>query len=411
MKTVTIHRFAMAAALLSAVATAARATDYGTADVLVRTGDGAEIATMDGAFGLRLNGRLMFDAAYFQDDRLDFHSGTEVRRARLDLSGTVAYDWDYELEVGFANNEVDIADAWIGYHLNPIARLRIGQFKALMSLEEQTSSLHLTFMERALPNALVPDRHLGLGLFAGAGRWSLSAAIVGAEGATEEDDEEDDEGWGAGLRATLAPFTAGPHAAHLGAAVHYYSPGQQESVQLRARPEAHITDTRLVDTDDLEDIDHAWRSGLEAAAVLGNWSLQAEYLAAQLQTRNGDRRRFHGAYAYASCFLTGEQRDYHPDEGSFGRLDTIAHSYGAWEVALRWSRLDLSDDDIDGGRQRNWTAGVNWYPARNVRFMLNHIRARAAPVTREDGNLPETTPEDLRKDEPHVWQLRAQLDF
>ncbi|MBA1146326.1 porin [Ectothiorhodospiraceae bacterium WFHF3C12] len=410
MTTRALRRLGCASALALA-APALGAADYGDADVLVRTGDGLEVATMDGAFGIRLNGRLMFDTVYFQDDRVDFHSGTEIRRARLDVSGTVAFDWDYRLEVGFANDEVDIADAWLGYRTGPVNRLRVGQFKAPMSLEEQTSSLHLTFLERALPNALVPDRRLGLGLFAHSDRWTLAAAVVGSEGDTEDDDDEDDEGWGAGLRATVAPLAARRRALHLGMSANYHSPGQEESPRIRARPEAHITDTRLVDTDDLEDIDHVWRGGLEAAAIMGPWSAQGEFLAARFQTRDGVYRRFHGGYAYVSYFLTGENRDYQPDDGEFGRIDTIIHGYGAWEIALRWSQLDLQDADIDGGRQENWTLAVNWYPARNLRFMLNHVRASASPVTREDGNLPDGTPADLTEDKPNVWQLRAQVDF
>ncbi len=54
---------------------------------------------------------------------------------------------------------------------------------------------------------------------------------------------------------------------------------------------------------------------------------------------------------------------------------------------------------------------MNWYANRNTRFMLNYTRVSADPVTREDGNLPDGTPADLGEDEPHVWQLRAQLDF
>src|SRR4030095_3208268 len=57
-------------------------------------------------------------------------------------------------------------------------------------------------------------------------------------------------------------------------------------------------------------------------------------------------------------------------------------SWGIWELAARWSELDLDyragaagtapgASSIRGGKQEILTVGINWYPNNNVRFLAD----------------------------------------
>ena len=116
---------------------------------------------------------------------------------------------------------------------------------------------------------------------------------------------------------------------------------------------------------------------------------------------------FDGSYIYASYFLTGESRAYSAKKGKFGRVKPKSKKHGAWELALRYSTLDLDDGSIQGGEEDNITIGVNWYATKYVRFMANYVMTDSDPTSyrHNDGSGNRVD------DELNVFQLRAQIDF
>ncbi len=357
---------------------------------------GIGLETADGANSIGLEGRIMVDFMAADKDNIDLPTGAEFRRARVALKGQIQHDWAYKWQVDFAENDVAIKDMYIAY--KPWG-VQVGQFKMPSSLEELTSSKYITFMERSLPNTFATGRRIGLG-------WSTyndmgTVAIAGY--GQETGGSEDEEGFGAGGRATFAPLNEAGRVVHLGAWGAWEDPSDTDTdlLRLRQRPEAHVTD-RLVDTGTLMGVEDLTKWGVEAAAVAGPFSAQGEYMSMDVSRGDGfDDVDFDGWYAFASWFLTGESRPYKGKAGAFDRVKpqhpVTSGGLGAWELAVRRSNIDLTDGVVTGGEMDNWTLGLNWYLTDYMRVMLNYINVEA-----ENGPY---------EDEPNLIQARFQIDW
>lgn len=384
-----MHKKLIAVAVAAALSTALVPAQ---AEVKVSTKGGLKVETDDGNFQFRAGGRIHLDAAFHDDDATDLKDGTKFRRARLFVDGVINKDWLFKAQYDFAENTVGAKDLYIKYKPWGVT---LGQFKQPLSLEELTSSNYITFIERASINNLATSRRVGLGYNTGADNYSFA---VSAYGRDVGESTSDDEGFGIGGRLTFAPWASDTSALHLGVAASMESPQLgDENARFRARPEANVDGNRLIDTGSISDVDDITKYGIEAALVQGPFSLQAEYLAASVARKNGNPDAdFDGYYVFGSWFLTGESRPYSAKSGSFGRVKPAAKS-GAWELAARYSNLDLTDGAIAGGEMDNWTVGVNYYMNSNARLMFNYVSVDSEKASVDN--------------DPGIFLMRAQVDF
>ncbi|MBT5550763.1 MAG: hypothetical protein HOJ79_09830 [Nitrospina sp.] len=351
-------------------------------------------------FKFRIGGRLMIDAAVYDEDDQDLGSGTNIRRARLFFAGKVYEDWKFRTQIEFADNLVSIRDAFIAYAGFEKTLIKIGNFYESFGLESWTSSKFDPFMEDSLSVIFSPGRNIGVAAYTYGDRWTVSGGVFG-EG--PGDSRTDGEGFGASGRLTFSPIHQKKKAVHLGVAVAFRGvPDDTQSVTFSSKPESNVTPVSLVNTGAITDSLSFINWVLEAAVVVGPFSVQGEYVQSHLHRKdNNPNAQFQGSYIFASWFLTGESRPYNYKSAIFSRVKPNKNAgqggIGAWEAAIRYSQIDLNDGVIRGGEEENITLGLNWYVNPLIRFMGNVVFIDTDPVA---GNVNAT-----------AIQMRAQIDF
>ncbi|MBX3489032.1 porin [Parvibaculum sp.] len=378
---------------------------------------GPAIEASDGSWSFKVRGRVEADAAFYDktggNNPVDLNNGTELRRARIGVDGKIFHDWLYRLEADVAKgsrndqtgSEVDVKDAWIAYAGLPNTRITVGQHKTPNSLEQLTSSTDLVLLERPLAVEAFNHRLTAGGDFkAGVSvgytgtNYTATGGVFGSNFAVNSNTAggaANDEGWGVHGRATFAPIQEKGKVLHLGTSGYWRNAGGQNgfggtSVRFRSTPEVSAVDGhRFVDTGNLA-ADTYTSAGVELGGIYGPFFAQAEYLVASVdQTGVLPDYNFDGGYVTLGYVLTGESRNYR--NGLFSRVKPAnpfslkGGGAGAWEIAARFSTIDLNDGALLGGSQDNYAFGLNWYPNDNIRVGLNYVRidAERAGVTTE----------------------------
>src|SRR5437899_364743 len=97
-----------------------------------------------------------------------------LRRARINLTGDFAEQFDFKLEGDFENRDglnanrtaFEATDIFINWHQFPWAQIKMGQWKAPFGLEQTTPDTTLYTIERTLPTgAITPERQVGIQLW------------------------------------------------------------------------------------------------------------------------------------------------------------------------------------------------------------------------------------------------------
>lgn len=391
--------------------TAQASTATETAAKAAETGKGPAIAFKgapeikgDNGWSFKPRGRLQYDAGVtsFPDgSNREDGFGSEARRARLGVSGDMPGGFGYKFEVDFAGDEIAVTDAILTYDAGP-ADITVGQFNNFQSLEELTSSLHTSFIERAaFTDAFGFERRVGAGAEFGSGDVLVQAGVF-----TDNMADLSNRNWSADGRVVFMP-RLGDAQLHLGGSVHYADLEAGSTVRYRQRPLVHFTSERFVNTGSL-DAEAEFGYGLEGAFISGPFHAAAEAFWHNVESPfNSGSSNFFGGYAEVGYFLTaGDTRGY--KGGKFDRVkpeNPVGEGgMGSVQVNLRYDRLDLNDGLLIGGIQDGYYASIIWKPTDYTALLANYGRLEYADAVYalNDGSR------DYGVD---VVAVRAQIDF
>ena len=376
-----------------------------------------------GSTGFKVYGRVHLDAWAFPDDSPGVNTietgdpndsiqdELEFRRLRFGVKGDLSNNMLYKIEMEFSGGEEsEFRDSYLGWKELPILQtVLLGNQKRPYGLDHLNSSRFNVFLERpfVIEGFNQDARRIGIQSYGvsedEAWNWRygvFNQRLVQDEGIFISDH------WQGQVAGRLANTIWWDEASQGRGYAHWAISGTwantDQSVQgdgdafpadsgrseaeFNTDPESR-TVNEFLDTGNIAGADDYFLIGLESVANVGPVQFVAEAQSVLLD-RVGVASDIHlwGAYTYVSYFLTGEHMPWDRRSGTLGRIiphenffwvDTTpgntARGLGAWQVAVRYSFADFSDDDIQGGIGENVTLGLNWYWTPSARMQFNYI--------------------------------------
>jgi phosphate-selective porin OprO/OprP len=161
--------------------------------------EGFALKSTDEAFQLKLRGLLQADGRwFFEGENIPVatpNNGNDdtwlLRRVRPILEGTAFNIFDFRFTPDFGNGKTVIQDAYVDARFLLWLQLKGGKFKTPFGIERLQSASNIRFVERALPNNLVPNRDLGVELQGDLGEGILSYSFAWLNGVNDGRSSED----------------------------------------------------------------------------------------------------------------------------------------------------------------------------------------------------------------------------
>ena len=412
--------------------------------VNARFNEGVTLEDPRGNWSLRLSGRAQLDARYFSSGATDgaLANTFGLRRARLGAGATIYKDYTLYVEGDFASGDATGTTqqgsratlAYIDVNWWKAARIRLGQFKPQIGLEQTLLDLQSDYMERGLQqnildgNALNYDRGFMVSGAPAAGTWYAFTVSNGTGQNLEEKQSNIQEAASDEKDLTLRGvldfakiFSVNDSILHFGLGYKTGEVTNSNNVPTSFAAPAARTEARGITffTPAAFNAAGGIASNIErtlhAAEILlarGPVKFQAEYWDAEYAgTRSVPApvvdfsRHIKAGYASAMWLITGESyadfyRDSIPQKikprNRFGLGPDSG--WGAWEIGLRYSFFDASDfsntNATSTGRLAGsatgvtpvvttstneaeaYTAQVKWIQNVYTRVLLDYVHTR-----------------------------------
>jgi len=368
---------------------------------------------------VQVNGRIHFDLWQFPGSSPGingFETGDNdvspadrigFRRLRIGVRGNVWENMVYRIELEDAlGNDIEFRDAFLGFTDLPyLQTVLIGNQKRPYGLDHWNSTHFNVFLERPFIIEAFNQNNRRLGIQSWAHtedlRWNWQYGVFN-QALVQDVGNYTSDHWQAEFAGRLANTLWYDDAQQGRNYIHWaiagtwadtdgnqltpnYAGSGLNQARFQTRPEAFSVN-RWLDTGLIPGSENYSLIGLENVINLGPWQFTGEYQHLWLNRSADSSLAFHGGYFYLAYFLTGEHIPWDRQTGQLDRMepfqnfflvdtprDDVPAGWGAWQVAVRWSLGDLSDQNIQGGIGESITFGLNWYWNPWARMQFNYI--------------------------------------
>lgn len=370
--------------------------------------NGFFVRTADGDYRLRMNGYVQADSRWFADDATaDDTDAFLIRRARIEFRADLFDRFELRLEPDFAGGSLTIPEASIEVDFARWLDVRAGKLRTPFGIERLQGASDLPFLERALTDNLIPGRDVGVrarGTVLGGGLEYALAVLNGVADGTN-DDEDFNDGVDVVARLFATPW-----------APHMYSPlrglgfgaagtwgrdqgDPDDEDRLPSYETSGDRDFFRWDGDSYADGDH-YRVSPQMSWFEGPVGLLGEYVLSSQQVANDDvderGRVSNQAWQVRTTWMLTGERATMEDVVPNAPFDFGGGDWGAFELALRWSSLDVDPEVFEkefanperSARHADALGmAINWYLNRHVALYLNYERTMFGGGA-EDGDRP-----------------------
>jgi phosphate-selective porin OprO/OprP len=350
--------------------------------------DGFVLQSSSGDYRLQLRGYVHFDGRFFPSDEGKLAvDNFLLRRVRPIFAGTVGRHFEFQIMPDFGMGTTVLQDAWLDVNYSPKLRVRVGKLKSPVGLERLQSATAITFVERAYPTALVPNRDVGVMLHGELAGGVLAYAAGLFDGAPDGGSVDLDLADGKDLagRVFLSPWKrsdsalkglgfgiGGTTGRQTGALPAYRTGGQVSLLTIASGVTYDGTRNRL---------------SPQLSFYTGRFGLMAEYAWSESWVQKAatdTRTQFIGEawQATATLTLTGEPASYagvrpreafEPGTGKWGALELAARANGI-EVGTEALRDGILEQARSARRAFAWAVGLNWTLSRNLKQTVDFER-------------------------------------
>jgi phosphate-selective porin OprO/OprP len=372
------------------------------------------IATTDGRLSLAIGGFVQFDmGGYFQNPNSDtqfpqLNNGVNLRRGRLYFVGK--FD-DFRVNItpdfgGSPDGAPTLFEANVNYTVIKPMTATVGYFHPFVSLDDATFPGNTLFLER--PSIVNIERSVAagierasLGANAATEDYFASAYVTGPLFGAQSPILLNGEQVGFVGRLAARPYHdedwnfhaefSGQMAFHPNVNVNGTPGVSRTTITLEDFPEQRIDFNPLVSTGPLSARSaNAYGGGLGAS--WRNFLLKGEYYQISLNQSKlpglpSPTLGFNGGYVDVGWVITGESIPYDIARAAWARpkpdhpFSLEDGGIGAWEIAARYSTVDLDSNVVPGvpqsvtggvygGQQQIGALALSWYPNDWLRFML-----------------------------------------